>query len=632
MLTDEEEEKLRSSELREYRWNLKRRALLLISEKSLAWFDLDTHTSRTVVTGSDELINPVISPDGRTIAFVRKHALWVADSTTGNTHIVSVAGNSDLLEGEPDWVYSHELGMNSAYWWSPDSSSIAWLETNDSAVDKYILRNSDRDEYAIAYPKPGATIPTLHLFVRTLATHRLLQVDLGRTENTYIPRVQWLPNGKHLAIERLSRDQKTLDLLIADAATGKSHVVLTDKDDYWINLSDDLHFLSDSRRFIWSSERSGYRHLYLYDVSGRQLSQITKGNWEVTSLVGTDDAAEIVYFIATEATPLERQLYKVRFDGTDLTRITKKPGTHKVLISPLRDGFVDTYSDSVTPPRIDILRMDGSSIAVLNDNVPANIVEKPVVTNEFVMVKNHLGMDLNASMMKPPDFNPARKYPVILYVAGGPGEQIVKNAWGGDVSIWLGSMARKGYIVFAMDGRGSGGRGHLFDEPVHLRFSSAEMADLRDEVRYLRSLSWIDKSRVGIFGVGYGGFLVLHGMLDKPLLFKAGFSGSPITDWHLYDAVFAERYLEDPARNQDGWLSSSPLENAKNLTAPLLLAQASGDETVHQENSFKLLDELLDNNKYAEILLFPDRRDLFEDYGARITLFQRLTDFFMSNL
>jgi dipeptidyl-peptidase-4 len=247
-------------------------------------------------------------------------------------------------------------------------------------------------------------------------------------------------------------------------------------------------------------------------------------------------------------------------------------------------------------------------------------------------VATHTGENLNAWIIKPPDFDPARQYPVIFYVADGPGEQIVRDAWGGDASLWFALMAQKGYIVFALDTRGAAGRGHLFEEPIHLRFSGAEMADVRDGVKYLRSQPWIDKARIGICGWGYGGFLALHGMLDRPLLFKAGFAGSPISDWHLYDAVFSERYLDDPVRNQDGWLASSPLENAGNLKAPLLLAQATLDETVHFENSLMLLDDLLDKGKYADILLFADRHSLFEDRATRQVLFERLTDFFIRNL
>jgi len=627
-----DEEAAGTRRLQDYAWAPGGHALLLASGASLAWFDLDAHSSRPLVTDRTALSCPQISPDGRFVGFVQGHTLWLADATTGAAHALSPAGDSDLREGEPDWVYPHELGLHCAYWWSPDSSFIAWMETDDRAVDKYSLRSSDGDERSIAYPKPGEAIPTVRLFVQAVSGRKPLQIDLGSEANVYIPRVQWLPDGKHVAIERLSRDQKTLDLLLAEAATGKARTILTEKDAYWINLSDDLHFLRDSRRFLWSSERSGYRHLYLYDLSGRQLVQLTQGNWEVTSLVGADETAGVAYFTATAASALERQLYRVNLDGTGFTRITREKGTHNPVLSPSGDVMEDTWSGHATPPSIKLLRTDGRTIASLNGNAAGDWAANQLSPIEFLTVKTHLGMELNAWMIKPPDFNAARQYPVILYVAGGPGDQIVRDAWGGDISLWFAVMAQNGYIVFAVDNRGSAGRGHLFEEPLHLRLSSSEMADLRDGVLYLRSLPWVDKTRIGICGWAYGGFLALHGLLDRPLLFKAGFAGSPITDWHLYDAVFAERYLEDPKRNQDGWLSSSPLENAKYLSAPLLLAQATLDETTHQENSLMLLDELLDHGKYADILLFPGRRDLFEDRWARLILFQRLTDFFLKNL
>lgn len=621
-----------AKQLQNYAWAPGGHALLLTASAELAWFDLDARSSRLLVTDRSDLSNPQISPDGRFVSFVKNHTLWLADVSTGVAHAFAPAGSSDLREGESDWVYLHELGLHSAYWWSPDSSSIAWIETDDRAVNKYSLRASDGDEHSIVYPKPGGAIPAIRLFVKAVSGRKTLQVDLGSDASVYIPRVQWLPDGKHLAIERLSRDQKTLDLLLADAATGKTQTILTEKDAYWINLSNDLYFLKGSRRFLWSSERTGYRHLYLYDLSGRELVQLTQGNWEVTSLVGANEAAGVVFFTATEASTLERQLYRVNLNGEGLTRITREKGAHNPVLAPSGEVLVDTWSNHATPTCQELLRTDGSRIAALSGNESAEWVATQLSSIEFLTVKTHLGMDMNVWMMKPPDFNPARKYPVIVYVAGGPGEQIVREAWGGDISLWFALMAQNGYIVFAVDNRGSAGRGHLFEEPIHLRFSAAEMADLRDEVLYLRTLPWIDKTRVGICGWAYGGFLVLHSLLDRPLLFRAGFAGSPITDWHLYDAVFTERYLGDPERNQDGWLSSSPLENAKNLSAPLLLAQATLDERVHQENSLMLLDELLDKGKYADILLFPDRRDLFEDRGARLILFQRLTDFFVKNL
>lgn len=629
---DDNKEDTSGRELQSYLWAPNGHALLLVSGVSLVWFDLDTHSSRPIVKDHAAPSAPQISPDGRLVSYLAEHTLWLVEVATGAARAFTPVGKTDLRMGEPDWVYAHELRMRSAYWWSPDSSSIAWLETDDHAVEHYTLRNADGDEDSIAYPKPGLAIPSVHLFVQPLSGRKPLQIDLGSNTNMYIPSVQWLPDGRQLAIERLSRNQKSLDLLLADAATGKTRTILTEKDVYWINLNPDLHFFHDSRRFLWSSQRSGYCHLYLYDLSGHEPVQLTHGNWEVTSLAGVDESAGVVYFMATVATPVERQLYQVNLDGSNFTRITQEKGTHDAVLSPSGDLLLDTFSTHATPPRQALLRTDGGTITTLSDKGLDDPMVNQLSNIEFLTIKTHMGMDLNAWMMKPAEFNPARQYPVIFYVAGGPGEQIVRDAWGGDINLWFALMAQKGYLVFALDNRGTAARGHLFEEPLHLRLSATEMADLRDGVQYLRSQAWIDKTRIGICGWGYGGFLALHGMLDRPLMFKAGFAGSPITDWHLYDAVFAERYLEDPIRNQDGWLNSSPLENARYLNAPLLLAQATMDEAVHQENSLKLLDELLDKGKYADILLFPDRRDLFEDYGARLTLFERLTDFFVKNL
>jgi dipeptidyl-peptidase-4 len=620
-------------QFRGYRWAPDGKALLLATGASLAWFELDSHASHSLAIGTDPLGDPQIAPTGRIVSFIHDHTLSLVNVEAGASRAFSKPGNEDLFEGEPDWTYRNELGMNSAYWWSPDGSSIAWLEIDDHAVDKYAIRKADGSEEKIAYPKPGEAIPSVRLFVRAVADGKPFQMDLGPDSNVYIPRVMWLPDGKHLAVERLSRDQKTLELLIADATTGQTHTILADKDVYWINLSDQLYFFKDSKRFIWSSERTGFRHLYLYDISGHQLAQLTHGDWEVTSLTGVDESTGTVYFTSTEASPIERQLYRVSLNGSAPARITRETGTHEPQLSPRRNLFLDHRSSHAFRPRWRLLNTDGSSIRELGDPVSKSEIPDLLPGSfEFLTVKTHMGLDLNAWMMKPADFNPNKQYPVIFYVAGGPGEQVVRDMWGGDIGMWFASMTQKGYIIFALDGRGTAGRGHLFEEPLHLRFGATEVADFRDGVLYLHSKPWVDKKRIGICGWGFGGFLAVHGMLDRPLLFKAGFAGSPITDWRFYDAVFAERYLENPQRNQDGWLSSSPVENAKYFKGSLLLAQATLDPREHIENTMTLQDELLDHGKYADILMFADRQSLFDDRKTRRVLFGKLTEFFAGNL
>lgn len=622
-------------QLTDYAWSDDGRSLLLITPVSLVWFELEGAHARNLVSGSEELSSAQLSPDGRYVSFIRNHALWITTVATSDARRVTPPGSLDLLEGEPDWPYRNELALQTAYWWSPDSTRIAYLEADDHATGKYKLRSADGKERSIVYPLPGAPLPVVRLFVQPVAGGERHAMELGRAD--YLPRVSWTPDSRHLAVERLSRDQKSLDLLLADPATGKSRLLLTDKDSYWINLAGDPRFLRDSKRFLWSSERSGYRHLYLYDIDCRQPTQLTSGDSEVTSLDALDDASGQVYFTSTQGSPqglpgTERHTYRVNLDGSRLTPITPEKGTHEAFFSPDAHFFIDTYSTAATPPRQDLLHADGKPFAVLNENAVPALAAFKLPPVEFLTVKTHMGTDLNALIIRPPNFDAAHKYPAIVYIAGGPGEQVVRDQWGGDTSLWLRMMAQKGYIVYAQDGRGAAGRGHLFEEPLHLRLSSLEMVDLRDGVRYLRSLPYIDPARVGIYGWGYGGFLVLHAMLDKPIAYKAGIAGAPVSDWRLYDAVFSERYLEDPVRNQDGYLDSTPIENAKNLTGSLLIVQGTTDEKVHIENSLVLLNEFLETSKYPSVMFVPDRGHNFEDREARLALYRAMTDFFLKHL
>ena len=628
--TEDDDHPAAPAHLTDYAWSPDGRALLLITPVSLVWLDLESGYARTLVSG--ELSDAQLSPDGRHASFIRDRSLWLTTIATGASRRFSLPGTADLREGEPDWPYRNELGLRAAYWWSPDSSRIAYLETDDHATGKYNLRSADGHENPIVYPLPGTPLPIVRLFLQPVSGGPRRPVDLDSANPGYLPRVNWTPDSRQLAVERLSRDQKTLDLLLVDAATGRSRVLLSDKDSYWINLNDGPHFLRDSKRFVWSSERTGYRHLYLYDVTGRRLSQLTSGNWEVTSLDGIDESRGQIYFTSTQPSPLDRQIYRVNLDGSDLTPITQLKGTHQAFFSPGAQFFVDTFSTSATPPRQEVSHADGTKLAAINENPVPSLAAYNLPPVEFLTVKTHMGADLNALMIRPPGFDPFRKYPAIVYIAGGPGEQIVRDMWGGDTFLWLRMMAQKGYVIYAQDGTGTAGRGHLFEEPLHLRLSSLEMADQRDGVRYLRSLPYIDAARVGIYGWGYGGFLVLHAMLDKPIAYKAGIAGAPVSDWRLYDAVFSERYLDDPVRNQDGYLDSMPTENARNLTGPLLIVQGMTDEKVHVENSLILLNEFLETARYPSVMFFPDRGHIFEDHEARLALYRAMTDFFVKNL
>jgi dipeptidyl-peptidase 4 len=409
-------------------------------------------------------------------------------------------------------------------------------------------------------------------------------------------------------------------------------VALTEKDQYWINVSDDLYFFKDGKRFLWSSERDGYRHLYLYNIDGRQLARLTKGEWEVSGVEGVDEGKGIVYFRATEKSPLERHLYRVGLDGSGFTRVTKEDGTHVMSFAPGAAAFLDTYSNSKTPPRQDLLRGDGTRIAALNENKTPELGEYHLSPVEFLTVKAHDGMPLNAMMIKPPDFNPAKKYPVLIFTYGGPHVQVVLNQWGGTNFLWHELMAQKGYIVFALDNRGSAGRGHLFEEPIHYRFGAMEMSDQRDGVQFLKEQGYVDASRIGIWGWSYGGHMTLHAMFSDPEEFKAGFAGGPVTNWRYYDTIYTERYIGLPAKNQESYESSSPIEGAERLKGKLLIAHGTGDDNVHYSNTLALIDDLIEAGKYVEVISLPGRGHGASDLPARRVMMRRVTQFFLDNL
>jgi dipeptidyl-peptidase-4 len=610
-------------------------ALLFQGPTALVWFDLKTQVARTLVSGKAEIADPKISPDGKFVSFVRDHNVWLVNVADGRERALTQGGSEEVRKGELDWVYPEELDIKTAYWWAPDSSAIAYLEMDEREVSQYPLvdfaspsGNADMERYPVA----GGTNPIVRVFVAPLSGGETRAMDIGAETDIYIPRVNWLPDSKRVAIQRLNRPQTQLDLLVADAANGKSRVILNEKDPYWINVSDDLYFLKDGKRFLWSSERSGYRHLYVFDLEGKQLAQITKGEWEVTGLDAVDETKGVAYFTATEKSPLERHLYRAGLDGSGFARVTKEGGTHTVVIAPNGAAFVDTYSNAAAPPRQDLHRTDGLRIAVINENKVAELAEYHLSPMEFLTVKSRDGVPLNAMMIKPPDFSSQKKYPVLVATYGGPHVQIIRNAWGGATFLWHELMAQKGYIIFSLDNRGSSGRGHAFETPLHFRMGKQELEDQRDGVAWLKSLPYVDGSRIGIWGWSYGGHMTLHAMFEAGDDFKVGFAGGPVTDWHYYDSIYTERYLGLPQQNEKGYEDSSPVKYASQLKGKLLVAHGTGDDNVHYANTLSVINALVEAGKYVEVLAFPGRGHGVSDPPARRVLMERVTEFFLDQL
>src|SRR6266849_1854235 len=501
----------------EYQWAPGGGALLFQGPTSLAWFDLKTQASRTLASGKESIADPKISPDGRYVSFVRNHNLWLTSVADGKERAFTEGGTEEKRKGELDWVYPEELEITTAHWWAQDSSAIAYLEMDERKVAKYPLvdfSSPSGEAEEERYPPAGGGNPVVRVLVAPVSGGEAHVVDTGENTDIYIARVNWLTDSKHLAVQRLNRQQTVLDLLVADAASGEARTALNEQDKFWINISNDLRFLKDGKRFLWSSERSGYRHLYLYDLDGKQLAQLTKGEWEVSAVDAVDEAKGLVYFTGTAKSPLERHLYRVSFDGSAISRITIHNGTHAVNMAPDASTFLDAYSDATTPPRQEVARADGTPLRVINENKVAELGDYHLSAPQYLSVKSHDGVPLNSMMIKPPDFDASRKYPVLVFTYGDPHAQVVLNAWGGNTGLWHQSMAQKGYIIFSLDNRGSAGRGHVFEEPIHFRLGAQELSDQRDGVAYLKSQPYVDPARIGIWGWSYGGHMTLHAMFE----------------------------------------------------------------------------------------------------------------------
>lgn len=619
----------------QYQWAPGGDALLFAVPRSLTWFELTSQTGRVLASGEDEISDVKISPNGRYVSFVRGHNLWLVGTADGKERAFTTGGTEEIRKGELDWLYPEELDLLTAYWWAPDSSAIAYLEMNESKVTQFPLVNFESytgEAEQQRYPVAGGANPLVRVLVGGVNGGEARVMDIGQQTDIYIPRVNWLPDSRRVAIQRLNREQNQLALLVADASSGKSSLLLAEKDPAWINVKDDLYFLNDRKRFLWSSERSGYRHIYLYGMDGKELLQLTKGDWEISHIAAVDEATGAVYFMAKEKSPTESHLYRVSLDGKGFAQITKEEGTHSVQVSPDARFYLDSYSNTSTPARQDLYRVDGIRTATLNENKVADLAPYHLPPVEFSTLAAKDGVVLHCFLIKPPNFDPGKKYPVIVYTYGGPGAQVVTNAWMGPVLLWQQMMAQKGYVIFALDNRGSAGRGHEFETAIRYRLGIDALADQRDGVAWLKKQPWVDGNRIGIEGWSFGGFMTASAMLQAPDDFKVGFAGGPVTDWHFYDSIYTERYMGLPKDHEKDYQNCSPVNYVAGLKGKLLIAHGTGDDNVHFSNTLKLIDDLIRQGQYVEVIAAPGRGHGVSDPPARKILWSRVTQFFLDNL
>ncbi len=613
-------------------WSNSGNQLLLSVHGDLFLFSLDTGKWQQLTATPEAERDPKLSPDGARVAFRRGHDLYTLEIASLQLARLTDDGSATLLNGETDWVYPEELDLSTAYWWSPDSKRIAYMQF-DIAREFLYPQVSLTGLRAFAeperYPQAGSYNADVHVGVVAAAGGATHWMDLGDARGSLIARVYWTPDSTRLAIERMNRVQNHLDLLLADADGGASHSILSESDPYWINQNDLFRFVGKNE-FLWGSERDGFRHLYLYSLEGQQRKRLTEGDWEVTEVAGLDELHQKVYFLSTEASPLDRELYSVKLNGKDRTRITREVGTHDISMGPTAEYYLDTFSSLTAPSRSELYSITGEKWSGFRAP-KAFADEYALQPSEIVQVRAQDGKLLYGRLIKPANFHSGEKYPAVVVVYGGPGVQDVTNSWGGPDWDRMQVLAAHGFVIWELDNRGSAGRGHAFETPLFRRFGKTELADQLEGVRYLLAQGFVDPARVGIYGWSYGGFMTLYSLLNAPDVFRAGIAGAPVTNWRNYDTIYTERYLGLPAENAEGYRASSPVSYAANLKSKLLIVHNIEDDNVLFQNTVQITDALEQAGKLFDLSIYTGK-----SHGVtgpvRKQLLETVTDFFEKNL
>jgi dipeptidyl-peptidase-4 len=595
---------------RELQWTPDGKALLFSSGGDLFLWRIDSGGFEQLTSTPVAERDPQLSPDGRRIAFRREHDLYVLDLKTRKETRLTSNGSETLLNGELDWVYPEELELPTAFWWSPDSTRIAYLQFDVSREPRYPqidLLGRKANYEPERYPQAGDPNADVRLGVIDATGGPTRWMDAGHTEDQYlIARVYWTRDSKHLLVERPNRVQNRLDFLSLDAATGEASLILRETDPYWINLNDDFRLLKDGERFLWASERDGNRHLYLYPLRGGEPVRLTGGDWEVNSVAGVDEAKGVVYYMSGEPSPLESHLYSVRLDGTGKQRVTTAPGTHMISMSPAAGVYVDNQSSLESPWRRTLNSTDGKEIAVITEADRKPLAEYDILKPEILKIKAADGKtDMYARLLRPAGFDASKKYPVIVDVYGGPHAQAVRNAWAG-----LGVdqvYAHKGFVVWQVDNRGSWGRGHKYETPVYHKLGVTELADQKAGLQHLLSMGFADPARVGVSGWSYGGFMTLNCMLNAPDMFRAGIAGAPVTNYLNYDTIYTERYMGLPSENIGGYNTTDLASSAGKLKGKLMLVHNIEDDNVLFQNTMQMINALESAGKRFELMLYPQK-------------------------
>ena len=637
-------------DIRGYQFSADETKLLIKTDVEQIWrrstrenyylFDLENRELSKLTDSEGKQQHAQLSPAGDRAAFVRNNNLFWVDLATGEeTQITTDGEKNKIINGAADWVYEEEFSFAKAWFWSPDGKRIAFYRFDESHVKQYTMQEWGGDypeNITFKYPKAGYRNSHVKIGVYHLEDGTTTWMDVGEEKDQYIVRVNWTHDPNTLSLRRMNRLQNRQDLLLADAATGESRIIKTETNEAWIEENDDLTFLNNGKEFIYVSEESGFNHIYHYKMDGSLIRQITTGDWEVTQFLGIDEEKNQLYYMSTEESPLQRHLYRIKLNGRRKKQLTEGEGWHSINMSPDLAYYIDQHSRANTPPVYTLHAKKGEAIRVLEENadLAAAIDSMAFPQVAFDQVTVHDSVTLNSYMIKPLDFDPANKYPVLMFVYGGPGSQQVTDRYSGrGRGLWHRYLASNGYLIYCVDNRGTGGRGEAFKKVTYKNLGYYETEDQIAAAKYLKNLEYVDPERIGIWGWSYGGYMSSFVLAKGHEVIKSAMAVAPVTHWKYYDTIYTERYMQTPQLNPEGYKHSAPLNFAHLIKDDsYLLIHGTGDDNVHMQHTLEMFDALMKNGVQFQGMLYPNRNHGIYGGNTRKHLFEMLTDFVFEKL
>ncbi len=603
--------------------------------KKGTYYAYDIASKKLTLIGKD-IQEPVFSPDNKNVAYAKDNNIFIKNVASNKiTQVTTDGKKNNIINGITDWVYEEEFAFVRAFEWNSTGAYLAFLRFDESEVPTFSMDIVGKDLYpkqqVFKYPKAGEKNAdvTLHMF--TLSSKNTKKISLGDYE--YIPRIKWSNAADVLIATTLNRHQNILNLHKVNALNSTATLLLNETDKAYIDITDNLTFLADNS-FIWTSEKDGYNHVYHYNFNGKLINQITKGNWEVTKYYGFNENKKTIYYQSVENGSINRGVYSIDLKGKNKKLLSNNEGQNIAAFSKNLNYFINTFSSATTPPVYSLFSSKGKLLKVIKDNarLKEQISEYKMSPKEFSTI-NINGNDLNMWMIKPLDFDKNKKYPLLMFQYSGPGSQQVTNTWNSSNDYWHNMLAQKGIIVVCIDGRGTGFKGAEFKKITQKELGKYEVEDQIASAKKLAKLPYIDNNNIGIWGWSFGGFMSTNCLLKGNDIFTTAIAVAPVTSWRFYDSVYTERYMQTPQENASGYDDNSPINYANKLKGKFLLVHGTGDDNVHVQNSYRMINSLIEANKQFDMFIVPDRtHGIYKGRNTRLNLFTKMTNFIEENL